>query len=307
MSFTNRLKLKKFLVTILVCLIITPVLPAQESLEESNGRTDREEETLIIDESRKKQKPPVSFSYFPGDHAAIYTSLGRVDFGDLLVLGGLGAITWLMIKNDEGIYKNIKEFQANNPLVDRWSPFFSELCQGWSWLAALAFLPAGWISGSKYTVDTGVLAIQAMLHSFVVIQLVKHLTGRQRPSWDHGRDEWFGPSAFFKRYEEGQWARYDAFASGHTITIWSLATVVASRHGKGILLPALCYSVAGLAGMATITEDLHWISDVFIAAVAGYAIGRLVLSRHRERNNAFSFSPYLGRNGGFGISLSLVF
>jgi len=308
MLLLNEKKMKKSVAVLLVCLFLFSFLPAFADTARGTDQQEHRGENGQSNELPAEKKPnPASPRYLLADHAAMYGSLARLDFSGILLLGGLGAATWLLINNDEGIYRDIKQFQARNNVVDRLSPFLSELCQGWSWAAALSFLGVGWLSGREKTVETGSLALQAMFHSFVVIQLVKHLTGRQRPSWDQGRDEWAGPAGFFKRYEDGQWARYDAFASGHTITIWSLATVIASRYNNSFLIPAICYTLAGLAGLATITEDLHWISDVFIAAVAGYAIGRMVLARHRVRSKAFTISPYFGKRGSIGLSLSLSF
>jgi membrane-associated phospholipid phosphatase len=240
---------------------------------------------------------------FIKDHGKIWASPSGIKGTRWLVWGGVALITGILIANDEAIYKNIKDFQNENEWVDKASPLFSGLCQGYPFPIAGVFLAGGWLFKDRKMVETGSLSIQAMLHSFVVVQAVKHLTGRERPSWNNGIDKWHGPYGFFRRYEPGQWARYDAFFSGHTVTIWSLATVIAHQYNKTPFVPIICYTLATLGGMATITEDLHWISDVFVGAVVGYAIGRFVVKRRSRRWNII---PTVHQDG-VGIGISHIF
>lgn len=270
--------------------------PRQEAEKSRQKETEKEKK-------RDREKKSSLIGNFWRDNGRIWTSPFRISGTQWLVWGGVALVTGVMIANDESIYRNIKDYQNDHQWVDDISPFFCRLCEGYPFPIAGAFLLGGWVFKDKKMVETGSLAIQAMLHSFLVVQTVKHLTGRQRPSWDEGKDDWAGPVGFFKRYEAGQWARYDAFFSGHTVTIWSLATVIAHQYRKSWLVPALCYSTAMLGGLATITEDLHWISDVFLGAVVGYAIGRFVVKR---RSKHWVVAP-VAHSQGLGIGINYVF
>jgi len=239
---------------------------------------------------------------FGSDHAQIWTSPLRWKMTDWLWAGGLSLATAALIHNDEAIYRDIKKFQAENKIIDNLTPFFSTLCQGFPYVMGAAFLAHGFLFKDSKALTTGSLSLQAMIHSFVVIQLMKHLTGRQRPSWENGADAWAGPSGFLERYKPGQWARYDAFASGHTITIWSLATVVAHQYNKTPWIPILSYSVAAVSGMATVTDDLHWVSDVLVGAALGFAIGKFVIRRHQTK---WTLAPIIPSRGGLGLSLQI--
>jgi len=282
-----------------ILLLFAPAVPADGSV------TSREKDPPCAekedDEDGEKRGSPVGNVL--ADHGRIWTSPTRIRGSQWLVWGGVALTTGILIANDEAIYRDIKRFQENNEWVDRASPFFSGLCQGYPFTVAGSFLLGGWLFKDKKLLETGSLALQAMVHSFVVVQAVKHLTGRQRPSWEDGRDHWAGPAGFLSRYEDGQWARYDAFFSGHTVTIWSLATVIAHQYNRSPLVPVLCYGVASLGGLATITEDLHWISDVLIGAVVGYAIGRMVVKR---RSRHWNVQPVVSRNG-VGVGIGYVF
>jgi len=250
------------------------------------------------------QKKGNVIGHFWSDHARILSSPLRVKPRDLWVIAPVGILSAVLIHNDETIYRKIKNFQAQNPAVDQASPIFSNMCQGMPFGVAGLFILEGIIFKDNKGLQTGSMALQAMMHSFVVVQLAKHLTGRTRPSFTDGRDHWAGPAGFFKRYEEGQWAYYDAYFSGHTITIWALATVVAKSYNQKPFIPILCYTLASLGGMATVTEDLHWVSDVFLGAVAGYAIASFVMKQHEKRN--LQITPVMQPRG-LGINLTLKF
>lgn len=275
---------------LLVCFFfqILPVCAASEDENSSSSKSETPRKNVI--------------RQFGSDLGRIVTSPFHWGISDWLWVGGLTATTLVLINNDETIYRKMKSFQADHPFVDDVSPIFEGFCKEGPIGVGALFLLHGLIAGDRKSRDTGSLTLQAALHSFVVIQIFKHLGGRQRPSWDNGTDRWVGPSGFFKRYEKGQWSRYDAFASGHTINIWSMATVVAHQYNKTPWVPILCYTTATLGGLATMTEDLHWLSDVVVGAALGFAIGKFVVRRNQTKWNLV---PTIPPNGGFGLSLSV--
>jgi len=276
--------LKRIVTPALLAVFMFMLLPAQE--------TTAETET----ESMKRPSP---FRGFLRDAGQIWTYPLHIKAKDIAWLVAIAGTTTILIANDEGIYREIKRIQADNAWIDRSSPVLSAMCEGYPFAVGGLFLAHGLILRDPKSLDTGALALQAMVHSFLVVQVVKHLSGRQRPSWD-GQDVWHGPYGFGRRYSEG-FAKYDAFFSGHTVTIWSLATVLAHQY-RGWVGP-IAYATAALAGMATVTEDLHWVSDVLVGAAIGYAIGRLVcLNRRRD----LRILPQIGPNR-IGIGVSYAF
>jgi membrane-associated phospholipid phosphatase len=124
-----------------------------------------------------------------------------------------------------------------------------------------------------------------MIHTGLVVQVLKHLFGRQRPHYEDGKDAWHGPSGIVKRYTEGPLSRYNAFPSGHTIVVWGTAAVISEKYKDHTLVPIVCYSLATLVGLSRITESRHWLSDVFMGAVLGYTIGKYVTRERSEDPN----------------------
>lgn len=251
-----------------------------------------------------KEKKETIVSRFFKDEAEIWAAPFNLDMKSSLLFAGILAGAGIIIANDEGIYKGFKTFQGRNPWVDSISPKVTLLGE-WGVDCGIAglFVLGGLAFKDKKARDTGLMAIETLLHTGFLVQVFKHLAGRQRPSVEAGEDYWFGPGVFFNRYNEGFFARYDSFPSGHTISAWGLATVIAENYKDHLWVSLTCYSLATAAGLSRLTEDAHWFSDVFIGAVLGYAIGKMVVRNH---NRSLQIVPAVTPNE-MGLSLSYQF
>jgi membrane-associated phospholipid phosphatase len=226
---------------------------------------------------------------------------------DFALWGGVVLVTGILIANDVPIYKEIKEFQLKHKWVSDVSPTITRLGLGeWTLGTAGAFYLGGLIFKDPKAKETARLTLMTFIHTGFVVQLGKHLTGRQRPSWGGTpKNEWHWFKGFFNRYKDGQLAQYDAFPAGHVITIFGTATVISEMYKNTVWVPILCYSVATLSGLSRITEDTHWLSDVFLGAVLGYAIGKYVV-KTRNRLQKLNIYPIAGSRQ-VGLSLNYVF
>jgi undecaprenyl-diphosphatase len=73
----------------------------------------------------------------------------------------------------------------------------------------------------------------------------------------------------------------DSFPSGHTITTFALAVVLAKGYPSW-KIPI--YGLACLIGFSRIYLDSHFASDVFAGAVLGVWVGWMVSGRKEMRN-----------------------
>ena len=279
---------------------------ADSGEEETVEKSEKSEEAEEAEEAKIKE--PGFFKSVLQDEGKILTSPLRMKGKDVLLWGGVALVTGILIANDETIYRNIKDFQAKNEWVDDISPKVTKLGLGeYNLGIAGLFYLGGLAFKDKRAKETARLTLMTFIHTGVVVQLGKHLTGRQEPKWDNGKDHWAGPAGFFKRYEEGQISHYDAFPSGHTITIFGTATVVAEMYKKTIWVPVLSYTLATACGLSRVTEDTHWLSDVFLGAVLGYAIGKYVVKkRNRLGNGRLNIFP-IAQSRQLGLSINYVF
>ena len=117
--------------------------------------------------------------------------------------------------------------------------------------------------------ETGILGGEALIDGYAVGAVVKTATGRLRP-----REE--EPGDFF---EGGR-----SFPSGHAISAWALATVVAHEYRDNRLVQISAYGLAAAVGISRFTGRNHFLSDVLVGSVTGYGIGRYVYRSHHDED-----------------------
>jgi membrane-associated phospholipid phosphatase len=242
---------------------------------------------------------------FLKDAGQIWSYPVHIKGRDILPMAGLAALTGVLIANDEGIFRGFRNFRDSHGWVRAVSPVITRMGSYGAWGTVGAFLCFGLIAKNDKSVETAVLASNAMLQSELVVQAIKLLSGRQRPSWADGVDHWSGPAGLFERFEKGQFTRYDSFPSGHAVTAFSLATVLAMQYRGSVWVPIVSYTVATAVGLSRLTENKHWLSDVLIGGVLGHLIGRLVVRNHRQR---YHLMPAAGVAHGllsFAVTFSL--
>ncbi|MFC2154887.1 phosphatase PAP2 family protein [Acidobacteriota bacterium] len=282
---------KKVLYVCVILLFFFHLLPAGQTREDSPAGDEKKKSSF--------------FKNLLEDDWQILTSPFRIKGKSLLSWGSAALITAVLIYNDEKMYRSAKNYQGKNQWVDDLSPKVRPFGNGSINLGiAGCFYIGGVIFKDKKARKTAALSLMSLIHAGVVVQLLKHLTGRKRPeAAPLGEDHWEGPAGFFKRYKDHRDMYYDVFFLGHTITAWSIATVIAKMYNKSFIVPALCYSLATMAGLSNVTEDKHWFSDVFAGAVLGYAIGKFVVKK-RWRN--INILPY-AQHGKVGLSFNYSF
>jgi membrane-associated phospholipid phosphatase len=67
--------------------------------------------------------------------------------------------------------------------------------------------------------------------------------------------------------------------SGHTIAAFSVAVIIARRHGNHRWVPYVAYGMAALVGFSRLSLLSHFSSDVFMGGALGYSISRFTVLR----------------------------
>ena len=152
----------------------------------------------------------------------------------------------------------------------------------------------GLIAKTRKSESTALLAVESFALGSLFARIPKYLLGRKRP--DSGSDV----SAFDFTGPLGG----SSFPSGHTIAVFSAASVIANQYRETIWVPVVSYSLAGLSGLSRINDNRHWASDVFVGAVMGIAIGNLVCPV--KKNSRISFYPVkMGPAYGMRLAITL--
>jgi membrane-associated phospholipid phosphatase len=270
--------------------------PAGQAAGESARRAAETGDRLTLKEAGRE---------FLSDAGRIWSSPARIKAKNILPLVGLAAATAFLIASDESIRDGVQSFAGKHAWVGDVGPVFTEMGGLAGFATAGAFFGAGLIFKDTRARDTGYLAANAILQSFLIDSFLKGMTGRQRPFIAAGEDHWAGPSGFFKRFEKGQGSYYTSFPSGHAAAAFSLATVIALQYRHRAWVPVVAYTVAAGVGLSRMTLDRHWASDVAVGAVVGHLVARLVVRNHERRQRIVPMLACTGRAVAFSVFVDL--
>jgi membrane-associated phospholipid phosphatase len=129
------------------------------------------------------------------------------------------------------------------------------------------------LSGNEELSGLAITAGKAVLIANTFVTYGKVLAHRHRPG-EENPNQWDGPRLDLKNA---------SFFSSHTATSFALATVIASYYSDNKWVAAASYTMASLIGVSRVAGHDHWASDVFVGAVVGYSVGKLVYKLNRSK------------------------
>jgi membrane-associated phospholipid phosphatase len=198
------------------------------------------------------------------DQRAIWTSPLHMHGERKWWAGALGISTAALIATDEHTAARL----GDNPTRLSLSKNVSRIGVGFV---------AGGLAGGIYVVgraadnpkarETGILAGEALINGIIVSQALKAITQRKRPLDQPGEAHFFNGGG--------------AFPSGHSITAWSVATVLAHEYDN-LPVQISAYTLASLVSVSRFTGRRHFLSDVLVGSAIGYGIGRYVYRAHHD-------------------------
>lgn len=148
---------------------------------------------------------------------------------------------------------------------------------------ASAFYVVGRLAGNERARTTGVLGLRALADALIVVESLKTVAQRPRPTRDGGRVRVHNADGEF--FTGGR-----SFPSGHAIQGWALATVVACRYPDRRWVAPVAYSLAGFVSVARTLHRQHFPGDTFVGGSIGFMIGRHVC-HSASSSSASSTSP----------------
>jgi membrane-associated phospholipid phosphatase len=182
----------------------------------------------------------------------------------------------VLLTQDAAIQKGAQQLRANVP--DNIVKYFLEpLGSGLYTLPSLGVLyGVGAIIRDEKAQYTALRGVEAYLFAAISAQLIKQITHRHRPFQDDPPNPalWEGPFASIS---------YNSFPSGHSATVFAVATVLATSYKETVWVPVLCYSLASLTAISRIYDNHHWASDVLVGSALGFAIGKTIMNNQLKR------------------------
>jgi membrane-associated phospholipid phosphatase len=184
--------------------------------------------------------------------------------------------TGLYFFADKPVQRTATDFIQHNPGLRNTSEFITAFGASYEVYTLAAFGLYGVIFKSNKVKTTTLLATQSYLAAGAMSYAVKFFTGRQRPNADV-----FDPSNMIFRGPSST-SLGSSLPSGHTTAAFSAATVFAQEYKDQILIPVIAYSAATLVGLSRITQNAHWLTDVFAGAALGYVTGKQVSNNYHR-------------------------
>src|SRR5712691_11907402 len=113
--------------------------------------------------------------------------------------------------------------------------------------------------------EIGVLGTESLLDSLIVVEILKQAARRNRPDEKDPGEFWGGGTSF---------------PSGHSMQVWSIASLLAHEYKHKKLVGVTAYGLAGIVSASRIAAQKHFASDVFAGGTMGGFIGRYVYDTH---------------------------
>ncbi len=230
------------------------------------------------------------------------------------LIGAIAGMTGLLMATDKESYRLSDRFYSGSGAASYWSSFFADLGDGRSQFGlAGAFALYGVAAGDSRSLRTGSQLLEAVLSSGAVVQLLKHITGRESP---FVATRPTGTWRFFPNQIEyhKKVPHYDAFPSGHICTSIATVTVIAENYPEVWWIKPVGYVLTGLIGVGMVNEGIHWYSDYPLGLMLGYAFGMIVshpggdMLASPAGTSGASFGLYPAANGrSIGLVLACSF
>ncbi len=200
---------------------------------------------------------------FLADQRALWTSPLKIKPRDVKWLAPIGVGAGALLATDWRVSDAIRRSQGLRPP----SNLVSKFGGGLQMTAASASVWAlGKVTHSEKATQTGKLAVEAVLHTELIVEGLKLIASRERPNKIGGHGAFRGG---------GQ-----SFPSGHTATTFAFATVVAHKYKDKPLAGVGVYGLATVVGLSRVGGLKHFPSDALIGATIGHLIGRYIIRRH---------------------------
>lgn len=125
----------------------------------------------------------------------------------------------------------------------------------------------GKITDDAHKKETGILSAEAASNAFLVTEVVKLATGRERPDVDASRGRF--------------WQGGRSFPSGHAALSWAAASVISHEY-PGLFTKILAYGAASAISISRVQGKRHFPSDALVGSGIGWLAGWQVYRAHHN-------------------------
>lgn len=134
--------------------------------------------------------------------------------------------------------------------------------------AALGMYAVGRVFHNPKLSETGLLSTESLIDTGIVTEVLKLTSQRARPSAGNERGEFFTGGS--------------SFPSGHSSTVWSVATVVAYEYHDNPWIKYGAFAAATAVSFSRFSGRNHFLSDIVVGGAIGFGVGRFVYKEHHD-------------------------
>ncbi len=196
------------------------------------------------------------------------------------LITALGVMTAAMVVSDYELWQPAKKIYAKSKFVRDVSDRFVDVGDGkFQFGLAIGFGLYGAIFSDKLALRTASQVTEVILACGTVVQILKHVTGRESPFTATTRT---GNWTLFPNQIEyhKRVPHFDAFPSGHIATAMATMIVISENYPKQKWIKYIGYPAVALVGVGLTTTSIHWVSDFPLGLALGYSFGMLVAHRY---------------------------
>lgn len=251
---------------LIIFAMVGTTLRAQDSTENEGKLLSDKTDIQQSNGADQVSESRVGFSLLKNialDQKTIWTSPFHLHSEDGTWLFPLATVTALSIATDRSF---VHALSSDPQKLNRYRSFSND------GVATLVGVGAGsyiwsYISHDEHERETGILTGEAVIDSLVTTQALKYSVGRERPTADQGRLDFFKGG--------------NSFPSDHAAAAWSAATVIAHEY-PGFLTQTLAYGLATAVSASAVIGKDHSPSDVLVGSALGWLIGRQIYRAHHD-------------------------
>ncbi len=304
-----------------VLLILVFLASSNFAYQLNNGSLLNDEffgnDTLLLDSSASEKKFSENntkkiewytmITEFPGDMYQF--AKAEVKQPDLPVYLTIATLTTGLLITDDKTWDVSHKWYEKNSTVYSLSNFFTEVGDGRTQFGlAAVFGLYGTIASDNKALNTASQIVEAVLSSGAIVQIFKHITGRESPylsTRQRGTWRWFPNQIQYHKHVPA----YDAYPSGHICTSVAAFVVIADNYPEQKWLTPIFTLTTAAIGVGMVNKGIHWYSDYPLGIAVGYTFGKMITKKYAAdgnqnvTSNRISFFPYMGEMG-TGISLT---
>jgi len=271
------------LLLLLITLIAIHLGKAQDSTVNSQPVTPRATNASdTVQSSAQQEYVPEWHSLItklPEDWVRFWNTAFREE--NIPLIAGITVSTAALLATDNQTWRAADRWYTSSPTVKNASDLFEYMGDGRPQFGlSAAFAAYGFIASDRRALRTGSEISEAILACGVVVQVLKHITGRESPylsTRPGGRWDFFPNQIQYHKHVPA----YDAYPSGHIATALTTVTVVVENYPEWWWARPLGYTIVGLIGISMGNTGIHWYSDYPLGLALGYSFG-MIAAHPRE-------------------------